>query len=161
MPTSGWSSFTFLILDAESVSSKTVLVCSDAPDFEEPLSAIEEPVFKSRRFEFGEAAESLPALDCLSLCLSEVSARMAVKLIPPASVKDAEEHQNDDGTVTFVGRWANPAEARRRKAEAINGSGPARSRSAAKDSGARTLDISVGEGEDGGPEGTVSVKMIC
>lgn len=153
---SPWTAFTFLILDLESASSGTVVVCSDGPDIGEPPSAIEEPVFKTRRLPFAVAADSLPALEFLSLCLSEITAETAFKLIPPASLTDWQEHMNEDGTVTFEGSFASPMEARKRKAEGL--AGLEAGASGGEDSGARTLDMWVGE-KNGDLVLSVKIKM--
>ena len=132
-----WSAFTFLVLDSKSASSEepTVLVCSDAPDRSNapaapsaaPSSATEEeekggeatPRLKVLRLSFADATLNLPALEMLSLCPSEVHAERALKVVPLVYMTDVEERTNEDGSTTFEGRFDSPANAWRKKADAL------------------------------------------
>ena len=128
-----WSAFTFLVFDAESAAATlpidqdraTLLMCSDGPDYGEAeegedaaLAASFEPRLKAPRVTFRDAVESLAGLENLTLTPKEVHKDKALKVIPPVFMAN-EDARKENGQMVYRGRVVVPAEARRKKAQAL------------------------------------------
>jgi hypothetical protein len=80
---SGWTSFTFLMLDANSTKDRKCTLCCDAPDIGETG---DEVVLKSVRMPFAEAAVRMLSFEMMSMAPSEWNKETAFSVIPPVWV---------------------------------------------------------------------------
>jgi hypothetical protein len=64
----GWTSFTFIVMDANSAEDRKCILCCNAPDIGEKG---DEVVLKSVRMPFAEAAPSMVSFEMMTMAPSE------------------------------------------------------------------------------------------
>lgn len=83
-----WTSTTFVVIDSDSTLDKsspyyrTVLLCSDKPDFEEYQTRF----LKSTRVRFEDVLVESMLIDDMMRCVSEVGKQTVMSMFPPAVV---------------------------------------------------------------------------
>ncbi|KAI9732448.1 MAG: hypothetical protein M1834_001656 [Cirrosporium novae-zelandiae] len=106
-----WTAYTFIILDQQSITDKTLLLCCDAPDFGE---AGEEVVLKTMRLPFTKGLGEWVGLELLNKTPSEIGSNEVMRVMPPSTMTNIEYNQEN-----MTGRVATPEIARRNKRQGI------------------------------------------
>jgi hypothetical protein len=79
----GWTSFTVLVLDANSTKDRKCGVCSNAPDLGEQGDG---EILKSVRMSFAEAPPNMVSFEMMTIAPSESNKETTLNVVPPVGL---------------------------------------------------------------------------